>query len=490
MSDVPDNTPVAVGVGIVQQRVEDPAQALEPLALMLRATRDAGRDAGSQDFLRHVDKISVPKGRWKYGDPGRAIARDIGADRAVTELGAVGVLQQTLIGDACRAVQEGEHRAVLVVGGEAGYRILRGKKAGVPLSETEAPGPPDRVLKPQAALRSAAELAAGFDMPVGLYAMLDCGLRHARGETAAQRLSRIGTVYQELSLIAADNPDAWPHSPLTADEINTPSAANRLQAYPYTKLHCSNWSVDQASALLIMSAGRALALGIPARNRVFAMGSAESNHMETVTSRRELHRSPGARLAGHTLLGTAGLSVDEIDLIELYSCFPVALDVVAEELGIARHRSLSITGGMAYAGGPYNNYVLHATAQMIRKLRKGEGQTGLVGCISGILTKQGFGLWSASPPKHPFAFRDVTSMVAAAAQPCDEAEEYEGPARIVAWTVLNSKGGQPRAIVIGDTENGRRCVASAVDNDLIASLAEADILGREIAIVDGTFSVL
>jgi acetyl-CoA C-acetyltransferase len=485
---VPDDTTVAVGVGLVTQREENPQAALEPIELMLRAVVLAGRDAGSEDHLRHVGKISVPKGRWRYRDPGRLIARRIGADDALTEIATVGVLQQTLIGDACRAVRAGEHRAVVVVGGEAGYRLQRAKKLGIKLEETEAEGTADSVLKPQAALRSQAEEAAGLHMAVGLYAMLDCAFRTASGDTLDQRRDQIGALYEDFSRIASANPHAWSRTLHRADEINTPSATNHEQATPYATLHCANWNVDQASALYITTAGFARALGIAPEKWVFALGSAESNHMETVTSRPMLHRSPGVQIAAAALLDSAGLSAPQVDLLELYSCFPVAVDIVAQEMDLERTRALSITGGMAFAGGPFNNYVLHSTGQMIETLRRERGKTGLVGCISGIMTKQGFGLWSSAPPRRPFESSDVTLEVATQAAPRVEADQYHGSARVVAWTVLQSRHAEPRAVVIADTEDGRRCVAFSEDSGLVTSLELHDIGGAVIRVAGGRFT--
>ena len=129
-------TPVLVGIGLVMQREDDPGLALEPVGLMIEAARKAGADTGAPHVLAQVDRICVPQGRWKYGDPGRLIAHAIGAARATTVLSRVGVLQQTLIGDACRRVAEGESTAVLVIGGEAGYRIQCAARLGMPAAET------------------------------------------------------------------------------------------------------------------------------------------------------------------------------------------------------------------------------------------------------------------------------------------------------------------------------------------------------------------
>ena len=41
-----------------------------------------------------------------------------------------------------------------------------------------------------------------------------------------------------------------------------------------------------------------------------------------------------------------------------------------DSLNINLSSSTSITGGMSFAGGPLNHYVLSSTAQLIEKMRK------------------------------------------------------------------------------------------------------------------------
>ena len=100
-----DRTPVLVGIGVATQREDDPSRAAEPLDLMIAAVRAAAADTlvEPQALLAGVGRIAVPKGRWRYRNPGGDIARAIGADGAISILGSVGVLQQTLIADACTA---------------------------------------------------------------------------------------------------------------------------------------------------------------------------------------------------------------------------------------------------------------------------------------------------------------------------------------------------------------------------------------------------
>jgi len=76
-----------------------------------------------------------------------------------------------------------------------------------------------------------------------------------------------------------------------------------------------------------------------------------------------LHR-PFIDIVGRTALTQAGVTIKDIDFFDLYSCFPIAVQVTRDMLGIAENdtRPLTVTGGLPYFGGPGNNYVMHAMA--------------------------------------------------------------------------------------------------------------------------------
>jgi acetyl-CoA C-acetyltransferase len=446
----PARTPVLVGIGVATQREEDPSRALDPLAMMIEATRLAGADAGVPGLLSALDRILVPRGRWSYGDPARAIARSFGAARTETVLSTVGVLQQTLLGNACSGIAAGEIDVAVVAGGDAGYRILRSRITGQELSSPDPGGTPDVLLAPKEDLRHEAEIRAGLRMPVGLYAMMESAFRARRGLSVDAHRDQIAKLYSRFSAIAADNPAAWTRKRYPPEAIRSASERNPMQAFPYTKLHCSSWNVDQAAALLFCSARTAETMGVPRDRWVYAWASTESNHMVPVCARAELDACPGARIAGEAALEPFGLTVNEVDLLELYSCFPIAVEAYAAELGIDPRRDLTVTGGMSFAGGPYNNYVLQSTARMGQLLRAGQGRTGLVSSVSGTLTKQGFGLWSTQPPPGGFHAADLTDEVAQAAPARSVAPDPSGPGRVAGFTVLHDHEPRRRATRRGD----------------------------------------
>jgi acetyl-CoA C-acetyltransferase len=484
-------TPVLVGIGVATQREEDPARALEPLDLMLAAVRNAGADAlpDPAALLAGVGRIAVPKGRWRYQDPGRAIASAIGATRAKSMLASVGVLQQTLIADACRASAEGETDTALVVGGDAGYRILRAQIAGVRAGERQQDSEPDIVLSPKDELRHPAELRAGMKMPVGLYAMMESAYRARTVGSVDHHRDRLAAMYSRFSEIAAANPHAWNRKRVDAGTIRDASERNAMQAFPYTKLHCSTWNVDQAGALLFCSEERADALGIARERRIHPAASTESNHMVQVSRRADIAACPGAGVAGRAALDAAELAIGDVDLVELYTCFPVAVETYAAELGLPLTRDLTVTGSMAFAGGPYNNYVIQATCRMAELLREGRGKHGLVSSVSGVLTKQGFGLWSREPSRSGFEFRDVSDDVARTVPAKDVVESATGIASIAGYTVVYERGRPPRGVAIVDVGNARAVVQSE-DPALVARMETTELCGASVQIRDDHSFVL
>ena len=303
--------------------------------------------------------------------------------------------------------------------------------------------------------------------------------------TVDDHRDRLAARYARFAEIAAANPDSWARDALNAATIRNEGARNPMQAFPYTRAHCSTWNVDQAAALLFCSAGKASALGIDPSRWVFPLASAESNHMVSLSARADLIRSPGADATARAVLEAGEIGATAIDLIELYSCFPVAVDAFADALDLPPDRDLTITGSMAFAGGPYNNYFFQATARAAQLLRAGAGRTALLSCVSGVLTKQAFALWSSEPPRGVFVHCDVTDEVAAAATELPVVENYTGGGRIAGCTVLHARGEQPRAVALIDTDDGARALAMSHLSEIVAEMEREEWVGRRVQVVSG-----
>ena len=481
---LPAHTPVLVGIGTATRREENFERALEPLDLMLEAVTAAGMDSGSSVTLAGAQYLAVPHGRWSYRNPAGALARALGAERATTVLASVGVLQQSLIGEACARIARGDAHTTLVAGADAGYRLLRAQIAGRQAGECVQDDAPDTHLAPEDELFHPVETRAGLQLAVGLYAIMESAFRAQQGWSVAEHRDRLAELGARFSQVAAANPHAWQRRAVDARAIREASDRNPMQAFPYTRFHCSTWNVDQAAALLFCSAARAEQLGIPRSRWIFPVASTESNHMVPVSAREDLAASPGARIAGRAALAAGDLQIQDIDLVELYSCFPVAVETFATALGIPLTRELTITGGMPFAGGPFNNYVLQATCRAAELLRQGGPRTALVSSVSGLLTKQGFGLWSVSPAPQGFVQADLSAAVAREVRTREVLNAFTGEATVAGYTVLHGRRQSPRGIALVDTLQGQRAMTTTENPALIARLQEEEFVGRRVQIND------
>ncbi len=481
-------TPVLVGVGTTMQREDDVRRSREAIDLMVDAVRKTARAHAAPELLASVQRIAVPRGRWSYRNPAGMIATAIGAAGATTVLSNVGVLQQTLITDTCNQIASGAIDVGLVVGGDAGYRIRRAQLAGEPVSERESLDEPDVEFKPGSELRHPAELRAGLRMPVGLYAICASAWRAGRGLGVDAHRDAMARMYARFTEIAADNPHAWGRERHPPSLIRDASDRNPMHAFPYARMHSSNWSVDQACALLFCSQARAEALGIGPEHWIHPLASTESNHMVPVSARAELGACPGAGITARAALSAGGLTPEQVDLVDFYSCFPFAVEVYAQESGFSTERDLSLTGGMAFAGGPYNNYALQATCRMAELMSAGAGQTGLVSSVSGIVTKQAFGLWSRAPGPDAYVGIDLSQTVAAHTGTREVLEVFDGPGTVAGHTVLFDKTAPPKGVVVADIEHGRRTVAVTHDLGLVATMQAEEFCGVPVRIhADGHF---
>jgi len=484
-------TPVLVGAGAVSERATDPSRVGEPLALMQAALERAAEDAGSRALLARADSIRAARGFWSYPDPCRLLAERFGAARARTEIAEIGVLQTTPLGRAAADIAAGRADVVLVTAGEARRRAQRAKAAGgEALLTQQAPTTPDCVLRPHGKILTEAELRAGLGMPVSQYAMIENALRAALGQSLAEHRAGLAALQAELSKIAAGNPDAWFRDPVDADAIADPRR-NPMLAFPYGKLHCSNWNVDQAAGFVLCSVATARALGIPRARWIFPLAVADANQMLPLSERGEPARCAGFARAAERALERAGRRLEDVAHRELYSCFPSAVRVQQRELGIRDERPVSVTGGMAFAGGPLNHFAFQALARMVGVLRADPGSAGLVTAVSGMLMKQGVSLWSSEPAAAGFAHDDVSEATARDTRAVTLVPVSQGPARVAAYTVLYEGAEPKRTVLLCDREGGGRLLVVSEDAALAQRATQQELCSRDVQIsADGGVSWL
>jgi acetyl-CoA C-acetyltransferase len=225
----------------------------------------------------------------------------------------------------------------------------------------------------------------------------------------------------------------------------------------------------------------ARASGVPESQWIHPRAVAESNHMLPLIERAELHRCPAFGIAGRAALEHAGLHVEELAHVELYSCFPSAVRVQQRELGLAEDRPVTVTGGMAFAGGPLNNFVLQAAVAMARRLRIERGASGMVNAVSGMLTKQGVSLWST---REGPAFDNIDVSAEATRQTPRIAvhDAYVGEARVAGYTVVYGPDGPTHTVVLGDVDDSVRVVGVGESAALAETAIGTEIIGRDVRI--------
>ncbi|QZT64933.1 acetyl-CoA acetyltransferase [Mycolicibacterium austroafricanum] len=484
-------TPVLVGYGQVNQHEENPD--VEPVDLMVQAARAAAdpRVLEAVDAVRVVNLLS-----WRYRDPGLLLAQRIRADKAVTRYtGIGGNVPQTLVNMACLDIQQGKADVVLIAGAETWRTRSRIRAAGRRPDWTKqdesvpsAPGGDESV--PMAA---PSDIRINLDRPAYVYPMFEQALRIAAGETPDEHRRRIGELWAQFSAVAATNPHAWNREALTSEQIWQPSAANRMISWPYTKLMNSNNMVDQGAVLIVASAEKARYLQIPSERWVFPYAGADSHDTYAIAERAEFHTSPAIRIAGRRALELAGAGVDDMDLVDVYSCFPSAVQVAARELGLPvgnPDRPLTVTGGLTFAGGPWNNYVTHSIATMAERLAAQPGQRGLITANGGYLTKHSFGVYGTEPPKHEFRWEDVQSEVDR--EPARTAVvEWSGVGTVESWTTPVDRDGAPeKAFLAVRTPEDARVLAVITDRAGAEATVRDDIAGAAVRVhADGTASL-
>ena len=473
------STPVLVGIAQIAQRVDDPATAEEPLHLMIRATRAAARDAGAPALLTGATSVRVIRGMWPYGNPARAVAEAIGNPAAETGLSFwSGTAVHHLLCVSALEIQRGTHRTVILTGAECGDTQAKARRAGGDLAWREAPGRPDRAIGVELRMRHRAEAARGIVNPVQMYPMFENAIRHARGETIDAHIERISRLWAGFSQAAAENPNAWMRERKDPLEIRTPGPGNRPISFPYTKLMNSNEKVDQGAALILTSTDIARRLGIARAKWIFPWASAETHDTYAVSHRDNLHSAPGLGIAGGRCLEMADLGIDDIDHLDVYSCFPSAVQVAATELGLDENKPLTVTGGMAFAGGPLNNYAMHGIARMAEVLRDSAGDIGLVTGNGGFLTKHAFAVFSSEPPAQAFRHDEPQDRVDA--MPTRElAETACGPVTVESYTVMFGRDGPNIGLAACLLPDGRRAWANTRDAEVLGAMVAEEFCGRQ-----------
>jgi len=498
--------PIIVGTGQIMIR-DAATEPLEPADLMAEALRRAETDSGGTGLLTGTDQVlTVSELSWKYRNPALAVAERIGATpRRLATSVVGGNLAGVMVARAAADIQAGAADVIVITGGEATRTRSRLRKAGL---EPEWSTQDDSVESPESIgdlrpLVDEIENARGVRLPVHVYPLFEVALRARLGLSVDDHIARVGSLWSAFSDVAATNPNAWIRTPLSGTEITVASAENRMIAWPYTKRLCSNNQVDQGAAVIITSVAAAERAGVPRDRWVFLHAGAEAIDHWNVSHRVDLCSSPALRTAGRDAFALAGIASDDIAHIDLYSCFPAAVQIGAIELGlipaadtngegwggVGATRPLTVTGGMTFAGGPLNNYPTHGLATMVETLRNDAGSVGLCTANGGYTTEHAVLIASTEPPaagayrySNPQAEVDALPSVA-----CDDT--WRGAVTIESATVVFED--VPTHVLIATrTPEGQRSWGMSTDTNFMNAAMTTELVGLGAQrSADGTVSI-
>ena len=510
MKPLDPRTPILVGGGQFTQRMAREkkfAESLSPIAMLAKAANLAMADAGASDALaRAIDTIAVVQftadspdvhGRVPkrlFRNPPGSLAKHIGANpRRALYTSTGGNAPQWLVNRTAEEIANGTCEVALLAGGEYLATFLGALKSGVALdwSADADPGHDPEDIGDARHGTSEYERRYGLHFPVNTYPLFENAIRGAKKRSPEAHLKWLGEFFSPFSKVASENPHAWFRQFRTPEEISTPSEHNRFVGYPYTKYLCAVIEVDMAASVVMTSVDKARKLGIPESKWVFLHGCADANDLWHVTERVNYHSSPAIRTMGQKAFAMAGIGAKDLSVIDLYSCFPSAVEIACAELGIAENdpRGLTITGGLPYFGGPGNNYTMHSIVTMMEKLRGKPGAYGLCTGNGWYVTKHSAGLYSTKPVQGPWqrenpkAYqRELDGM----AHP-DFVEQPSGRGTIETYTVVTDRKGKRFGIIVGRDERNRRFLAHTPDDDATLDLMmREDMLGRAGEVTAGT----
>ncbi len=463
--------------------------------------RLAAADTGRPEVLARIERLDVVYCQaWQYDDPPARLADRLGANPGRAAYSGIGgTVPQTIVSDAARDILAGDLDVALVVGAEALATTRRLTKEGrnppwsFPPAE-ERRFPFDLPFQP-------GEVTHGIFEAWLTFAMFENAHRAHLGMPLDEYRRSLGELLSPMTAVAASNPFAWFPTERSVEEITDPTAQNRMVGYPYTKLMTSIMDVDMAAAVLVASDEAADSLGVPDERRVYLRGWGYAQDPLALARRADLWRSGAMEAAGAAALRGAGAGVDDLAHLDLYSCFTSSIGFALDALGldpkrarspgpdVAPDRPVTVTGGLAYHGGPGSNYLTHALATMVETLRADPGSLGLVSGVGMHMNKHAFATYSTRPG--PLVPPDDAAVAQRAAMAEVEiVESFEGPARVATYSVVHGRDGTPTwaALVCDldpdpggpDTTDPVRCYARMTDSEGLASAEAEELIGRRV----------
>src|SRR6185437_14021859 len=360
---------------------------------------------------------------------------------------------------------------------EAQSTATKAERAGITLPWT--PFAHD-VAEPKrgAAFQKPLAVKLGVFRPITVYPFYEAASSAHWGQTPREAMAESGALWSTYSEVASRNPNAWLRRHFTPDEITTPSADNRLIAWPYTKLMVANPTVNMGAAVLLTSLARAREFGIAEERLIYPIGGASAEDPRDYLLRDQFFESHPQNAVLQRVRDLVGGDGRTFDAIELYSCFPCVPKMARRTLGFGPDIKPTVTGGLTFFGAPLNTYMTHAACAMVRRLRNG-ARLGLLYGQGGFVTKHHALVLSREAPRQMLS--QDTSVQAQAdrnkrAVP-DFLTEASGKGVVESFAVLYGRNGDVEhgVVMLRTSENARTLARiPAQDGATLAHLRSMD----------------
>jgi acetyl-CoA C-acetyltransferase len=469
--------PVIIGTGQLVDRNATIERYLEPLEMLTQTAQSAVEDAGAGPaLLKKLDTIAlVGIVGWHPQNAPGLLGEQLGAHPANEfTTGTGGQMGVSLTNLVAGRIVNGESELALVGGSNNLKVLMKARSENVRLPWARGgQGQPELVDGDEAGTNKLEE-AYGMQMPPDVYPLFENALRAKLGLSIEAHRKRMGDLFEQFTRVAVNNPYAWFPVERSSAELTRVTETNRMISWPYTKYLNAILNTEQAASLLVCSVAKARAMGIPERKWVYWWGGAKSQEEAWWTSERpNFAACPSMQDTMVSTLVNAGVDISEINHIDFYSCFPVAVEMACEVLGldVADPRGFTVTGGLPYAGGPASAYTLHSLATMVNRLRDNPGHKGLVTGNGWYLTKHSAAVLSSAPKPGELPTSGLLEKLPSADLPTEPVAVTDAPTgegMIETYTVAYARDGRPNCgIVLGRTASGQRFLANTPGDPLI-----------------------
>lgn len=483
------NTPIIVGVGEIREKEFDIQHTTEPAGLMIAAIRQAASDASlTAADIEKIDDISVvPPWSMQYPDLPGLLAEQLRSTPAFSTIGHHGGEQCALLTDeAARRIARGSSKLAIITGGEALASVAACQKAGLlPPPGWSAADPEAKAVSTNDLSFNGVTMASrhGMGLAIHVYPMYENGLRAHRKQTQTENTDESAELYAAFDKVACSHPASWRSGETPRDKtaIGEITPKNRLICSPYPLLQNAFNTVNLSAAVIVTSVEHATKLGIPQSKWVYLLSGAGTNDKETFYERNNFYSSQSLEQSIDVTIQQSGITKDDIECYDFYSCFPVVPKLACLHLGLSiakPEKPITLLGGLTSFGGAGNNYSMHAIVEMGRQIRRGAVKNGMVVANGGVLTHHHCLILSAVPRRSSIVYPPKIlqhDMEVKFAPPLEDVAD--GAAVLETYTVVFDRSGKPAVahLVARLNRTGKRFVANSGDKNTLKYLVDPSV---------------